>query len=59
MYNDPVITALPLNGNVPPVVEFSAYDAVVANEELMVFDAQLAVPTNVPVNDPENDPVLI
>jgi hypothetical protein len=28
--NDPVITALPLNGNVPPVVLLRAYDAVTA-----------------------------
>jgi hypothetical protein len=49
--NEPVITALPEKGNVPPVPPFIAYDAVKANDaevavvELVANDAEVALTT--------------
>lgn len=55
--NDPVITALPENGNVAPV-EFNAKLAVVANE---LDTAVVALPLKLPVNPPVDivDPVTV
>ena len=58
--NEPVMVAVPINGNADPV---GAQLADVAKEALVALLAQLLVPNNepvnLPVNDPVNDPVLI
>lgn len=49
--NEPVIAALPVNGN--PGVAFKANDAVTARDDESAYED---VPTNRPTYDPENEP---
>lgn len=59
--NEPVMTALPLNGNPAPAPALIAYDEVSAYDAETVFDAQLDVPCNDPVNPAvaRTDPVTL